>query len=209
LKAAIRDNVLPAGYQGSEQEIATRLGMSRTPVHEALIRLQEEGLIAIRAKRGVVVCALTPDDMREVYDVVMALEAKAAELIATKPLAERQTAIGILERFNADMRSALLDDDLDLWARGDDGFHRALVEQSGNRRLSRLSGNILDQSHRARMITLKLRSKPDRSVDEHAAIIAAIKAGDAARAAQGVQSHRTSARDELIPLLAKFGMTTL
>ena len=99
--------------------------------------------------------------------------------------------------------------DLDLWARGDDGFHRALVEQSGNRRLSRLSGNILDQSHRARMITLKLRSKPDRSVDEHAAIIAAIKAGDAARAAQGVQSHRTSARDELIPLLAKFGMTTL
>src|SRR5215211_5522694 len=52
LKDAIRENVFPPGYQGSEQEMAMRLGMSRTPVHEAIIRLQEDGLVRVLSKRG-------------------------------------------------------------------------------------------------------------------------------------------------------------
>src|SRR5271166_5181613 len=52
LKEAIRNNVFPPGYQGSEKEIATQLGMSRTPVHEAIIRPQEEGLVRVLARRG-------------------------------------------------------------------------------------------------------------------------------------------------------------
>ena len=66
LKDAIRENEFPPGYQGSEQEIASRLGMSRTPVHEAVIRLQEEGLVRVLARRGVVVCAISADDMSEI-----------------------------------------------------------------------------------------------------------------------------------------------
>ena len=66
IKEAILSNVFAPGHQGSEQEIALRLGMSRTPVHEALIRLQEEGLVRVLPKRGVIVCPLTPDDMREI-----------------------------------------------------------------------------------------------------------------------------------------------
>src|SRR4051794_10780514 len=65
LKEAIRENMFPPGYQGSEQEIATRLGMSRTPVHEAVIRLQEEGLVRVLPRRGVVVCVLSAADIRE------------------------------------------------------------------------------------------------------------------------------------------------
>src|ERR1044071_2040484 len=78
LKDAIRENTFPPGYQGSEQEIATRLGMSRTPVHEAVIRLQEEGLVRVLPRRGVVVCAISAEDMREIYGVIIALEAAAA-----------------------------------------------------------------------------------------------------------------------------------
>src|SRR4051812_4410009 len=89
LKAAIRDNVFPPGYQGSEQEIANRLAMSRTPVHEAIIRLREEGLIRVLAKRGVVIAPIAPEDMREIYDVLIALEAMAAELLAGLPADER------------------------------------------------------------------------------------------------------------------------
>src|SRR6185295_19478301 len=84
LKAAIRQNEFPPGYQGSEQEIATRLGMSRTPVHEAVIRLQEEGLVRVLSRRGVGVCVLSVADMREIYDVIIALESTAAELLAEK-----------------------------------------------------------------------------------------------------------------------------
>jgi DNA-binding GntR family transcriptional regulator len=207
LKDAIRDNVFAPGYQGSEQEIALRLGMSRTPVHEALIRLQEEGLVRILPKRGVMVCALSPDDMREVYDVIIALEALAAELLAG--MAVRKPALAALEAINAEMRSALQRDDLVAWAGADDRFHRTLIDECGNRRVARLANTIMDQSHRARMMTLRLRPKPTRSMTEHQAITAAIRKGDPAEAASRTRAHRQRARDELLPLLDRLGMKQL
>src|SRR5271157_2448598 len=89
LRQAIRENAFAPGYQGSEQEIASQLGMSRTPVHEAIIRLQEEGLVRVLPRRGVVVCAISPDDMQEIYELISALETASAELLADKPAGER------------------------------------------------------------------------------------------------------------------------
>ncbi|MDC7788514.1 GntR family transcriptional regulator [Rhodoplanes sp. TEM] len=209
LKTAVRDNVFPPGYQGSEQEIALRLGMSRTPVHEALIRLQEEGLVRVLPKRGIQVCALSPDDMREIYDLVATLEGRAAEAIAAGDAALRTRALDALDAINADMRAALDRDDLDAWAQADDRFHRALVERCGNRRLARAVGTVMDQSHRARMVTLRLRVKPIRSLKEHLAVTAAIRKGDAPRAGALARAHREHARDELLPLLETLGMRHL
>lgn len=212
LKEAIRDTTLAPGYQGSEQEIALRLGMSRTPVHEALIRLQEEGMVRILAKRGVQVLALSPDDMREIYDVIIALEGAAAELIAVKPEAERRRIAAELDAIDSEMKAALQRDDRDdreAWARADDRFHRALIEQSGNGRLARLANTTMDQGHRARMMTLRLRAKPTKSAKEHQAIVKAIRSGDAAAAGGHAKAHRLRARDELLPLLEQLGMKQL
>src|SRR3954451_23592177 len=107
LKAAIRDNVFPPGYQGSEQEIASRLGMSRTPVHEAIIRLQEEGLVRVLARRGVVVSPIAPEDMAEIYDVIIALESMAAELLAGLPADERSRIADALDTATTSMEEAL------------------------------------------------------------------------------------------------------
>jgi len=107
LKDAIRQGVLPSGYQGSEQEIAGKLNMSRTPVHEAIIRLQSEGLVKVLSKRGVFICTISPDDMREIYDVIIACESMAAELLAGLPEFERGTKANALEALNASMGSAL------------------------------------------------------------------------------------------------------
>src|SRR5437764_1503063 len=159
LKEAIRENMFPPGYQGSEQEIATRLGMSRTPVHEAVIRLQEEGLVRVLSRRGVVVCVLSAADMREIYDVIIALESTAAELLAEKPKDERSAITTELEHVNAEMEAALEADDLTAWARADGRFHQLLMERCGNKRLVRMFHTIMDQSHRARMLTLRLRPK--------------------------------------------------
>src|SRR3954451_4855201 len=122
LKEAIRENTLPPGYQGSEQEIATRLGMSRTPVHEAVIPLQEECLVRVLSRRGVVICAISAADMREIYEVIIALESTAAELLAEKPEDERLAITTELERVNAEMEAALDADDLTAWARADRRF---------------------------------------------------------------------------------------
>src|SRR5215204_1987733 len=163
LKEAIRENMFPPGYQGSEQEIATRLGMSRTPVHEAVIRLQEEGLVRVLSRRGVVICAISAVDMREIYEVIIALESTAAELLAEKPEDERLAITTELERVNAEMEAALEADDLVAWARADGRFHQLLMERCGNKRLVRMFHTIMDQSHRARMLTLRLRPKPTGS----------------------------------------------
>src|SRR4051794_4094051 len=72
LKTAIRDNVFPPGHQAAEPEIARQLGMSRTPVHEAIIRLQEEGLVQVLPRRGILICPISGEDMREIYDVLIA-----------------------------------------------------------------------------------------------------------------------------------------
>jgi DNA-binding GntR family transcriptional regulator len=209
LKEAIRNNVFAPGYQGSEGEIASRLGMSRTPVHEAVIRLQEEGLVRVLPRRGVVVCAISPDDMREIYGVIIALESASSELLAEKPGDERGPIADELDGLNARMRSALAADDLDDWAKADERFHQLLVERSGNGRLARMFGTIMDQSHRARMLTLRLRPKPTSSVREHRAIVDAIRRGEARKARERAKQHRVAARDKLLPLLTQLGMRHL
>jgi DNA-binding GntR family transcriptional regulator len=209
LKEAIRNNVFAPGYQGSEQEIASQLGMSRTPVHEAIIRLQEEGLVRVLPRRGVVVCAISPDDMREIYEVIIALETASAELLAEKPSDERGPIAEELKALNAEMQAFLAADKLPDWAKADERFHQLLVERSGNGRLARMFHTVMDQSHRARMLTLRLRPKPTASVREHRAIVDAIQEGNPEAAREAAKRHRVAARDQLLPLLGEFGMKHL
>jgi DNA-binding GntR family transcriptional regulator len=209
LKDAIRENDFSPGYQGSEQEIASRLGMSRTPVHEAVIRLQEEGLVRVLPRRGVVVCAISAVDMREIYGVIIALEAAAAELLAERPSQERLSTARELEAANKAMENALKKDDLITWAKADESFHKLLIEHSGNQRLLRMYHTIMDQSHRARMITLRIRPKPEGSVREHRAIVDAIKRGSPSEARELAKQHRVHARNQLIPLLEQVGLRHL
>jgi DNA-binding GntR family transcriptional regulator len=209
LKDAIRENDFSPGYQGSEQEIASRLGMSRTPVHEAVIRLQEEGLVRVLPRRGVVVCAISAVDMREIYGVIIALEAAAAELLAERPSQERLSTARELEAANKAMENALKKDDLITWAKADESFHKLLIEHSGNQRLLRMYHTIMDQSHRARMITLRIRPKPEGSVREHRAIVDAIKKGSPSEARELAKQHRVRARNQLVPLLEQIGLRHL
>ena len=209
LKEAIRDNVFPPSYQGSEQEIALRLGMSRTPVHEAIIRLQEDGLVRVLSKRGVQICPLAPEDIREIYDVIIAIEARATELLAAMPYDNRRRVADELEEATARMERALRGDDLHAWATADDQFHRILVERCGNSRIHRIAQTITDQAHRARMLTLKLRPKPTGSAAAHRNIAEAIRKGQVAEAHQHARQHRIDARDELLPLIQSFGIKHL
>jgi DNA-binding GntR family transcriptional regulator len=209
MKEEILESRFAPGFQASEQEIALRLGMSRTPVHEAAIRLQEDGLIRVLPRRGILILALAPDDMREIYDVIIAIEGRAAELLAGLPDLERESVAAELAGHTATMAEAKQAGDLPGWARADEGFHRALVERAGNERMVRIIQTINDQSHRARMLTLRLRRELGASVAEHQQIIDAIRLGDSARAQDRAHHHRLRARDELLPLLESFGLKHL
>ncbi|MDP4024016.1 GntR family transcriptional regulator [Methylobacterium sp. NEAU 140] len=209
MKRAIQDSSFAPGYQASEQEIALRLGMSRTPVHEAVIRLQEDGLVRVLPRRGVLICALAPEDMREIYDVIVAVEGRAAALLAALPDAARAAAAAELAAQTEAMDAAWRAGDLPAWGQADAGFHRALVERAGNGRMIRIIQTINDQSHRARMLTLRLRRELGASVAEHGALVEAIRRGDPAEAQACAHRHRLRARDELLPLLDSFGLKHL
>jgi DNA-binding GntR family transcriptional regulator len=209
MKEAIRESIFPPGYQASAQEIALRLGMSRTPVHEASLKLQEEGLVRIVPKRGIVICALAPDDIREIYDVIVAIEGRAAELVAALPAAGRAAIADALAGDTDAMEVALAAGDLTAWGRADAAFHHALIEGARNSRIARIVQTINDQMHRARMLTLRLRGELPESVAEHRRIIAAIRAGDQAAAQAAARGHRLRTQGELIPLLESLGLKHL
>jgi DNA-binding GntR family transcriptional regulator len=209
MRAAIRDASFAPGYQASEQEIALRLGMSRTPVHEAAIRLQEDGLVRVLPRKGILILALAPDDMREIYDVVIAMDGRAAELVAALQDGERRAAAQALDAHTDAMAEAHARGDLPAWGEADGAFHAALIEHAGNGRMSRIVQSINDQSHRARMLTLNLRRTLEASIAEHRRIAEAVRAGDPAEALDAARQHRIRARDELLPLLNSYGLKHL
>lgn len=209
LRSAIRDNVFPPGHQAAEPEIARQLGMSRTPVHEAIIRLQEEGLVQVLPRRGILICPVSTEDIREIYDVLIAVEGMAAALVAGLPQGEATAAADALDRETTAMDEALGSDRLLDWAAADDRFHRLLTERCGNRRLARIAATVREQAHRARLVTLQLRPRPTASAAAHRQITAAIRAGAAGEAEAAARAHRIGARDTLLPLLGQLGMRNL
>ncbi len=207
LKRRILDNEMPAGFQALEQELAELLGMSRTPVREALIRLAKEGIVEVRPRHGMRILPISVADMREIYEILTGLESTAAEIVAERGL--DHDSLGTLRRAVEDMDSALADDDLRAWAEADERFHNLLVEFSGNERLRAWVNTCRDQAHRARMATLRLRPKPVDSNKDHAAVVDAIERQDGEAARRLHHQHRRRAGAMLVELLELHGITQL
>lgn len=199
IRQRILDNVYPAGHRALEQEYADELGLSRTPVREALLKLAGEGLVEIIPRHGTRVLPVSTADMREIYQMLTALEPMAAELVANKklPAADLQPLI----EASRDMSAALKADNLDAWAEADERYHRQLIALAGNRLLADTVQGLWDRAHRARMVTLRLRPKPMHSTAEHNAIVEAIRAGDARQAARLYRAHRERGSSELLAIL--------
>ena len=202
MRRLILDNVWPPGQQMLEQEIALQLGMSRTPVHESLARLQNEGLIEVIPRRGMRVLPVSPTDMREIYEILTALECMAAELVARMRPSDEQLQ-PLIEATNA-MSRALEVNDLDAWAAADEDFHRMLIELSGNRQLADTVLNYWDRAHRARMFSLRLRPAPVNSTQEHMAMLQQLREGDAEGASRVFRAHRERASAELLAIFERF-----
>jgi DNA-binding GntR family transcriptional regulator len=207
IKHRILHNEYGPGFQALEQEIASELGMSRTPVRESLIRLEKEGLVQCIPRRGMRVVPLSVKDLMEIYDVLTSLETMAAELLARKELREEE--IAILDQALETMDRALENDDLEAWAEGDDRFHRTLLELCGNRRLEEIANTFRDQVYRARLVTLRLRRHPSRSTLEHRAVVDAIKMRDWSLARDTHYRHRLRAKEVATEVLEEHHLPEL
>ena len=201
LKAKIIHNEFEPGFQALEEELALLLGMSRTPVREALIRLENEGFVEVIPRRGMRVKPLSRRDIREINEVLACLEAEAAEKLASRRPGPEE--IARLEAAIAGMDEALETDKPDAWAEADYRFHRLLVEMCGNRHLSDVALNFLEKAHRFRLITLPLREKPVYSNVNHAAVVEAIRRGDPQTALEIHRAHKRRWGRELNDVLER------
>jgi DNA-binding GntR family transcriptional regulator len=207
IKRMVLDNRVHGGEYLLEEDLVRAVGVSRTPVREALVQLQNEGLIVIVPRRGIRIVPLTIEDIREVHDIMQWLESQAAYALAMR--ADRVPYVKALRRHVVEMRRALGKGDLDTWARENDSFHMGLVASAGNGRLVRICQNLLEQSHRVRVFTLRLRKPPSRTTDAHTSMLKAIEEGDGDRAVAIQVANKKAWLAELMEIVARLGLRSL
>jgi GntR family transcriptional regulator, gluconate operon transcriptional repressor len=201
LRERILAGDLVSGDRLVESRIAQQLGISRGPLREALKQLAADGLVREEPRRGTFVATPTVEDVRDAYDLRVAIEVKAARLVIANG---DRAALDALRRAAEGVATAARSGDLRTLVKADYAFHEALCRASGNRRL-------LDAFVRnASVLRILLRLEEERfyrSFDEiaiqHRDLFAAVEAGDAAKAEAMVTEHLESARDRLMRHLAE------
>ncbi|MCQ0987205.1 GntR family transcriptional regulator [Jiella marina] len=201
LKFRILEGRLPPGTQLLEAEVANLLGLSRTPVREALIRLEEEDLVRVQPRHGITVKSQSLDDLSQIYDVLSPLEVKAAALLTRRGLSseEARRLSGLLDQMERETERG----DIVQWSDLDNIFHSEIVGLCENRRLQAALRLCWDQQYRAHMAIVRLRPRPTQSNREHRAIFAAIRAGDERLAAHLYAQHRDRADRMALSLLRR------
>ena len=186
LRGEILEGRLEPGAELAEVALAEQLGVSRGPIREAIGRLASEGLVTVRPRRGAVVRSLSKEEFLELYQVREALERMAVQLAVPRLTPEQLAELGAL---NEAMDGHAARGEVAEFFEANLGFHRRLLEASGNAKLQELYRQLLGQIGRYRMRSLTLRGNLQRSVAEHASILRAAKRGDAERAAQLAAEH--------------------
>ncbi|MEM9027976.1 MAG: GntR family transcriptional regulator [Pseudomonadota bacterium] len=207
IKREIMWNELPPGFQCMETELAERLGISRTPVHEALVKLTDDGLIELKARRGMRVLPISVEEMRDIYDLLKMLEPECAAALAEQGLSQSQ--LTELAATVAAMEAAIDRAALAKWAVADDRFHRLHLDYVRNRRLAKIIGRLLDQAHRVRMFTLKFRKVPRKSTADHARMVKLLEQRNVERVRKLYRRHRENAAVELFDILHRYDLQQL
>ena len=210
LRALIIDGRLAPGTRLVETDIASRLGVSRTPVRGALQRLQQEGYVVdsptLRQTRPTV-APLTSDDAHELFVLVGALEGLAAARAALGTPAERTALATELAEINDAFRSAATASRPDHGRifELDERFHRCYMQAAG-RRVRSLHDTVKPQAERyERLYVSMLTPELHTSVVEHRAIIRAIRAGDAPAAQAAVETNWRNAAERLTAVVTATG----
>ena len=211
LRELIVRGQLAPGARLVETDVASRLGVSRTPVRGALQRLHQEGYVVesprLQQSRPTV-APLTRDDARELFFIVAEIEGLAARLAADGPASVRNALAADLSAINGEFKRAAQAKEQDqnlIWGL-DERFHRRYVEAGAGPRLLALHDMVKPQAERyERLYTTLLARDLYRSVVEHAAIIKAIKAGNHDAAQGAVQANWRNAAERLGSAIESMG----
>ncbi|WUD74366.1 GntR family transcriptional regulator [Streptomyces sp. NBC_00510] len=186
VKQAVLDRRYEGGTLLSEGELAEAVGVSRTPVREALLRLEAEGLLKLYPKKGALVLPVSAQEIADVVETRLLVERHAVMKVVPAP----QRLLARLEELLDEQRGHAATGDLAAFAAADRCFHAEIVRAAGNRILAHLYDQLRDRQLRMGVATM--HAEPGRiakNVAEHTEILHALRAGDAALAATLVERH--------------------
>lgn len=193
VKERILDGRFPGGELLSEGEVAEALEVSRTPVREAFLLLEAEGLMRLYPKRGALIVPVSPEEVRDVFETRLMVETHAAERVAGMGAAAEPICAG-MQRLIDRQRDALERENLAEFVALDRDFHHAMVAGAGNAILTQLHDSLRDRQRRMNTPTVvRDRSAASRFVFEHEAILDAIAMGDPAAARRRLTDHLQAA----------------
>lgn len=201
LKRIILDRQIPPGGKLNEGDLAQALGISRTPIREAINRLEKEGLVKIVPQKGAYVVQFTEADIYELFLIRENLEGLAAYLAATriseKDLAKLEPAVeGFSEPFD--------EKEIRRYAREDFKFHQAVVQLSGAQRLIGLISTLHDYIRIFRLTTVGVSGRMKSSLDEHRELLEAFRLRNPEEAEQRMRQHIRHVRDGVMENIGFF-----
>ena len=186
LRGAILKGDLKPGERLMELQLASKLGVSRTPIREAIRMLEQEGLAVTIPRKGAEVAKMTEKDMEDVLEIRLSLEGLAVRLSCEKitPAALQELKVA-MEDFEAKTRSGQFVE----MAKADVKFHEILYKASNNPKLQQLLNNLREQMYRYRVEYLKDDSIYPRLIEEHQKMYDALKSKDSKLAESYVERH--------------------
>jgi len=200
LRQAILKGELQPGERLMEIQLAKRLGVSRTPVREAIRKLELEGLVLMVPRKGAEVADITSKDLEDVLEVRAALEELAVRN-ACDYITEEQ--IQELKKAAADFKEALEGTDLIACAETDMRFHEIIYAATNNRRLIQMLNNLKEQMYRYRMEYLKDKRTYKVLLEEHDTIRRALKKHDKVKAGNAIRSHIENQKKSILASLSE------
>jgi DNA-binding GntR family transcriptional regulator len=202
VKQVLLSSKYAPGARVDIEELCRDLGVSRTPIFDALNRLEAEGLVEIIPRKGVYLVTLSEEKAQELYEVREILEARATRL-AARNMTDRQ--LEQLKRALDKQASCLASGDAQGYANATIKFHNSIIEAAGNKTLERLLNAVHSQMEALRLRTLYLPARLRQSFAEHRKIFEALSKRDPDRCERVAREHIVATTDYALQLLRQSG----
>jgi len=200
LREAIISGELKPGERLMEVQLAEEMGVSRTPVREAIRKLELEGLVVMVPRKGAYVAGLSMKDAADVFEVRQSLEGLAAALAAERITDEE---IEALERILLEINDAAEKNDLNLIIQKDAEFHNILFKASRNDKLVQIINNLKEQIDRFRIQSFENPGRLKKLVEEHKKIVEAISERNVEKAKKLAEEHIEKVENNVMNILRK------
>ena len=192
VKRQVLTGAFPGGELISEGEVAAALGMSRTPVREAFLRLEAEGLLRLYPQRGALVVPVSSEEARAVIEARLVLEQFAARKVIGRGTAVRAA---VSERLSAELqrqRDAVAQSDWEEFSDADRAFHDVTLQESGNAIVAGFYSSLRDRQMRMNRELVMHEERITTILDEHRVIAEAVRDGDLQRTDEALRMHLAS-----------------